>query len=44
MPNKTNPKTLTLRFITIKMSKVKKRILKAGREKLVAYKGTSIRL
>ena len=37
IPNKVNPKRLTLKYITIKMSKVKdmERILKARREKNV---------
>ena len=43
--NKMNPKRPTPRHIMIKMSKVKKRILKAAREKqLVIYRGTLIRL
>ena len=47
VPNKLDPKRITLRHILIKMTKVKdkERILKAGREKqLVTYKGVPIRL
>ena len=44
IPNKMNPKMLP-RHIMIKMSKVKERILKAGREKqIVMYKGNPMRL
>ena len=39
-----NPKRPTLRYIIIKIPKVKHRILKAAREKkTVTYKGVSIR-
>ena len=45
VPNKMDPKRATPRHIIIKMPKVKKRILKAAREKQrVTYKGVPIRL
>ena len=40
-----NPNRLTLRHVTIKLAKVKERILKAEREtQSFNYKGTAIRL
>ena len=39
-----NLKRSTTRHIIIKMSTVEERILKAGRDEIVTYKGTSIRL
>ena len=45
VPNNMNPKRSTPRHITIKMSKVKERILRAAGEKqLVTYRGTPIRI
>jgi len=43
VPNKTNPKRFTPRYIIIKMSKVKNkgRILKAGRDNLLCTKECS---
>lgn len=42
-PNKINPKSSTLRYIVVKISKVKEKILEAAREKRsIAYKGISL--
>ena len=44
-PTKLNPKGPTTRHVTIKMAKVKERILKATKEKQSTdYKGTLLRL
>ena len=43
MNSKTNSRKLKLRHIAIKPSEHKDRILKTAREKLVTYKGSSIR-
>ena len=37
VPHKMNPKTYMLKYIIIKMAKVKERILKAARKKTESY-------